>query len=277
MKATLITPVFNGKKHLRATINSVLAQCQQDWEWIIVDDGSTDGTAELLDRIEDNRIVVVHQNNAGVSAARNAGLDRARGDYVTFLDADDTLPPNALALRCAVLDANSDVDIVHGSVRIISDALPERIQQPSLSRVPLLHPLARLDPTVFFGVNYMVRRDRIGTVRFPRHVTHCEDLLFFLSLAHNARLNYAAVPDVIYEYRVRAGSAMSNLDGLEAGYLELVRQCKELPRIDAATRAVQQSRVERILFRSWVRRFRLTRAIAAVRKVRKAAAIQVSA
>lgn len=270
MKVSIITPVFNGAHVLGDAVKSIISQTLEDWEWIIVNDGSSDGTVALLDSLDNPRIHVVHRANAGASAARNAGLDRARGDYVTFLDADDVLPPDALKLRCSLLDALPDVDIVHGGVQVTSGGVPLRRYHPDLDKGPLLTRLARLEEGVFFNPNYMLRREKIDGRRFPVGVSHCEDLIFFLTLAHDADLCYAAVPDVVYEYRIQPKSAMSNLDGIERGYLELVRRTKNMSRIDAALRAAQMRRVRRILFRSWLRGLRPDRAISAIFKLRKA-------
>ena len=275
MKVSIITPVFNGDLFMRDAVAAVFAQTRTDWEWIIVNDGSTDGTGAFLDALTDPRIMVVHQANAGVSAARNTALDRVRGDYVTFLDADDVLPADAFRVRSAVLDAQPGVDIVHGSVQVTSRGVPVRRYDPDLRPGPLLQRLARMEEGVFFGTIYMLRREKIGRHRFPVGVTHCEDLIFFLTLAHEADLQYAAVSEVVYEYRVQPQSAMTNLDGLERGYLELVRHSAGLPRIDAAGRMIQQQRVRRILFRSWLRRFRPDRALAALVKLHKAASVSI--
>ena len=93
MKLSIIIPVFNDVTCIGHAIDSVLKQQFADWELIIVDDGSTDGTADVIDRIAstDKRISVVHQVNAGPGAARNTGLDAAHGEYVAFLDSDDEL------------------------------------------------------------------------------------------------------------------------------------------------------------------------------------------
>lgn len=269
-KISIITPVFNGEHCVIDAAKSVLAQTCQDWEWIVIDDGSTDATATLLDGLGDRRIQVIHQSNAGVSAARNAGLDHACGAYVTFLDSDDVLPPNALELRAAFLDAHSDVDIVNGGVRITARGHLVRYYLPVLDKVPLLDLLARLQEGVFFSVNYMLRRTCIGDHRFSVGLTHCEDLIFFLTLAHDRDLRYGAVRDIVYEYRVQDSSAMSNLDGIERGYLELIRRSKGLPRLSAATRQAQMRRVRRILIRSWLRRLRPDRAAVALVKLRRA-------
>ncbi len=250
--------------------DSVRAQTCKDWEWIIINDGSTDRTADLLDSLDDPRIRVVHQQNAGVSAARNAALDHAQGEYVTFLDADDRLPPEALDIRAGFLDAEPGIDIVHGSVQITADDRLVRCYQPDLEKGPLLDRLAQLEEGVFFGVIYMLRREKIGTHRFPEGVSHCEDLIFFLTLAHDADLQYAAVSDVVYKYRIQSNSAMTILDGLERGYIELVRRSRGMARLDDGARTVQRRRVQRILFRSWLRRARPIRAILSLFKVRNA-------
>lgn len=246
---------------------SVLAQSRGDWEWIIINDGSTDETAALLGGIADPRIQVIHQANAGASAARNVGLDHAQGEYITFLDADDLLPPAALELRAAYLDAQPDVDIVNGGVRVTSQGCLLRHYLPDLQDGPLLDRLTRLQEGVFFSVNYMLRRACIDDHRFPEGISHCEDLIFFLTLAHDKALRYGAIRDTVYDYRVQPASAMSNLDGIERGYLELIRRSHALSGLSPATRHAQIQRVRRILARSWLRRLRPDRAAKALLKL----------
>jgi len=269
IRVSVITPVFNGQSFLEGAFAAMRSQTCDDWEWIIVNDGSTDGTATLLAGFDDPRIQVIHQANAGASAARNAGLDRTRGAYITFLDADDLLPPDALALRAAYLDAQPEVDIVNGGVCVTSNGRLLRHYHPDLDEGPLLDRLARLQEGVFFNVNYMLRRACIGDHRFPEGLSHCEDLIFFLTLAHDKALRYGAVRDTIYDYRVQPASAMSNLDGIERGYLELIRRSQALSGLSPATRHAQRQRVRRILVRSWLRRLRPDRAAGALLKLRR--------
>jgi len=272
-KVSIITAVYNGARFIMDAAHSVERQSCSDWEWIIVNDGSTDSTAERLSALDDPRIQIVHQVNAGASCARNAGLDRASGEYVIFLDADDLLPPQALGLRAAFLDDHPDVDIVNGGVRVTSEGLLQRHYRPDLGKGPFLDRLARLEEGVFFGVTYMMRRVKIGDNRFPEGLSHCEDLIFFLTLAHDAKLQYAAVMDEMYEYRIQPDSAMSNLDGIERGYLELGRRSGRMIGIDDETRGIQIQRVRRILFRSWLRRGRPVRDISTLSKLHKAARV----
>ena len=90
-KVSVIIPVYNNEKYIEKCIRSVMEQTYQNLEIIVIDDGSTDGSYRILEKLKqkDKRITVIHQENAGVAAARNKGLDIAAGDYLTFVDGDD--------------------------------------------------------------------------------------------------------------------------------------------------------------------------------------------
>ena len=92
-KFTIIIPVYNAEKYLKMALDSVLAQSFQDWECICIDDGSKDGSANILDSyaLSDERFKIIHQDNGGEGAARNAGLKIAKGEYVALVDSDDVL------------------------------------------------------------------------------------------------------------------------------------------------------------------------------------------
>lgn len=95
---TVIIPIYNAKDYLEAAFDSILSQTLTDWELFLVDDGSTDGTSEMCDIMasDDSRIHVIHQKNEGPAAARNAAIDKARGKYLYFMDADDWAVPEML-------------------------------------------------------------------------------------------------------------------------------------------------------------------------------------
>ena len=99
VKISIIVPVFNMENHLGECLDSIITQSFKDIEIICVNDGSTDNSLEILKKYQDNdsRIKIITQNNKGLSAARNTGLDHANGDYIYFIDSDDYLEPNALS------------------------------------------------------------------------------------------------------------------------------------------------------------------------------------
>lgn len=111
-KVTVVIPVYNGERYIRETLESVFAQTFCDYEILCVNDGSTDGSAALL-KIYGEQVRVVHQENAGQSAARNTGVALARGGYIAFLDQDDWWYPSKLEQQVAVLAAAPDVVLVH--------------------------------------------------------------------------------------------------------------------------------------------------------------------
>lgn len=105
MTVSVIIPTYNCASHIRSAVNSVLSQTLQSFEIIIVDDGSTDDTASIAKEYrEENRIQYIYQNNQGVSCARNRGIYAASGQYIAFLDADDTIVPEALAVLVQSLE-----------------------------------------------------------------------------------------------------------------------------------------------------------------------------
>ncbi len=96
MKFTVVIPLYNKERHIGRAIKSVISQTYEDFELIVVDDGSTDNSIEEAIRIEDPRIRLIKQSNGGVSSARNKGISLAKYDYIGFLDADDAWKPNFL-------------------------------------------------------------------------------------------------------------------------------------------------------------------------------------
>jgi len=110
---SVLLPVFNGESLIRGAIDSILAQTFRDFELIVVDDGSTDGTAAVLSEYRDPRVILLrHERNRGLIAALNTGLAVARGDYVARHDADDLSVPERLQLQSDFLNANEDVSVV---------------------------------------------------------------------------------------------------------------------------------------------------------------------
>lgn len=97
-KISVIVPVYNCEKYITRCLDSILSQTFQNFECIVVDDGSTDGSSTICDKYaeQDARFTVIHQKNGGVSAARNAGIDACKGEWLAFVDSDDWCEPNML-------------------------------------------------------------------------------------------------------------------------------------------------------------------------------------
>lgn len=115
---SVIVPVYNIAPYVRRCIESLLCQSFLDFELLIIDDGSTDGSAAICDEYagKEKCIRVIHQINAGVTAARRRGVEEAKGDWICFVDGDDILPQNAF---CDLYGYTSDVDIVIGRIHLV--------------------------------------------------------------------------------------------------------------------------------------------------------------
>lgn len=120
VKVSIIVPVYNVKDYLERSINSVLNQSYKNWELILIDDGSTDGSAEICDRYssENEKIVVKHQKNSGSGIARQNGVDIAKGEYLCFLDPDDYLNKKALENNVSIISSSNPDVIVNGYYQI---------------------------------------------------------------------------------------------------------------------------------------------------------------
>lgn len=113
MKVSIMMPVYNGMPLIKASVESIQNQSFTDWECVIVDDGSTDGTSAYLDTLDDPRFVVHHfEKNQGRPAARQKALELTKGEYITMLDAEDLMAPDRLKVQIEYLDNNPDVALV---------------------------------------------------------------------------------------------------------------------------------------------------------------------
>lgn len=189
---SVIIPVYNSELYLRDCLNSVLAQTYQDLEIICVNDGSTDNSQDILADIvrQDSRMKVLSQENLGVSMARNAGLDVAMGDYITFVDSDDILEPDIYEVLLS-LARKYYADIVHcGYKKIHLDGSTKDVCGTGKLLVQDGQEASRclLSGKHFAGgpCNKLYRSSLVGRTRFDTTLKINEDLLFNAKLFQKA-------------------------------------------------------------------------------------------
>ena len=203
---SVIIPVYNVERYLERCILSVLNQTFADFELILIDDGSPDRSGIICDKFasEDKRIIVIHQKNCGVSAARNAGLDIARGKYVVFIDSDDTVDANYL--ECM---RRYDADIVIAGIKnySIDGSLHHTITLPHQNFDKITKDSV-CQLISFNALNYPVSKRYISSIiqrynlTFSEKMDLCEDTLFFSEyLCHCSSIQYtSAMPYNYYKY-----------------------------------------------------------------------------
>lgn len=181
---SVIIPTFNAARYIRYAVDSVLSQSFPSYEVIVIDDGSTDNTRDVLMSYGD-RIHYVFQNNKGVSAARNSGLDLARGRFVAFLDADDYFLPDKLHEQVAAFKAIPSLDIVHSGWRIVNEAGATIKEEAPWHHIPELNLEAWLLWKPVFPGAMMFRKgclEKVGGFDTRLHQAEDVDLVFRLAL-----------------------------------------------------------------------------------------------
>ena len=210
---SIIVPVYNVESYLTATIESILQQTYNNFEVILVDDGSTDSSGAICDQwvLKDSRISVIHKNNGGLSSSRNVGLELAKGDYIAFIDSDDLIEDSMLDEMASILDQDNKIGIVSCSISTFindSDKLKTFLNTgPSdmysfydYYRLILQH---KKDNSV---CNKLYRKEIIGKSRFAEGKIN-EDILFNVELLLqniDNKIFYLSKP--FYHYRLRSGS-----------------------------------------------------------------------
>lgn len=204
---SIIMPVYNTAAFLPAALDSILAQTYPAWEAILVDDGSTDDSGAICDSYaaRDRRFRVIHKINAGVSAARNIGLDAARGEYIGFVDSDDWADPAMIATMVDDLERN-DADVAKCGFRTVEQ---DRTHEPSRGPFRIIDggQAARLlyenKKIRSFLWDKLYRRS-IFNVRFPEGRVY-EDMHVLLWVLANAR-EVTVNSKPLYNYRQRGDS-----------------------------------------------------------------------
>ena len=198
-----IMPTYNGAPFLAAAIDSVVAQTYTDWELIVVNDGSTDDTVEVLQRYTDPRIRIVHlARNQGRARARNVALEHARGRYIAICDSDDMSVPERLARQVAFLDGHHDIDVVGSQMLFFwGDAPPQPGTLYPESPDAIARRFARGRMAVANGT-CLLRAEC-----FARFGAYCPDLVavedfeLFLRMYRSCRFQTLPEPLLLYRHR----------------------------------------------------------------------------
>lgn len=210
MKYSVIVPVYNVESYISKCVDSILACDCHDFELLLVDDGSTDGSGLICDNYgqQDSRVRVFHKQNGGVSSARNLGLEHACGEWIMFVDSDDWVSDTFFDIE----DTSADI-IERPYSRISEDGKVVSRYCPSSHRI-----IEERDDLFDFFVNErinvlwnkVIRRSLIGTTRFNESVSIGEDFLLYLEiLKHVKRYEFSEKGE--YFYLHRTGSAMTNM------------------------------------------------------------------
>ncbi len=229
---SIIIPVFNAGKFLDMLLESIEKQTYRDFECIIVNDGSTDNSKEICRKFadRDERFIIINQNNAGVSAARNTGLDKAKGKYIAFADSDDVLEVDMYAtLIKALIDLDADVascNFIHeekiSQLTANTNSVFKIYQQP-------IDSFYNDDISLDALWNKVYRAKIIGQIRFAPDISYTEDQLFVAEVLLRAK-TLALTKAVKYHYMKHGESLSRRLGSYDfwLGHVRAMHQVYEM-------------------------------------------------
>lgn len=213
-KVSVIIPAYNGQRHIENAMQSILSQTRVPDEIIVIDDGSTDNTAEIVLRFGP-RIKYVYKPNGGVASARNEGIRIAEGQYLAFLDQDDWWPNDMLALTLAKFEENKGLEVVMGlsQIEFEEGALPNRfgVDKSQLTAAHLL-----VGSAVFSRSSF----DRLGL--FNENLPAANDVDWF-NRAREAKLPTVVLPSITLYHRRHADNASNDTKWLRSEMMKAMK------------------------------------------------------
>jgi glycosyltransferase involved in cell wall biosynthesis len=238
-RVTVVTAAYNSARYISETIESVLAQTYSDYDYVVIDDGSTDGTANIIARYAP-RVTVIHQQNAGAGAARNRGVEIAEGEYVAIIDADDVWAPEKLERQVAAMDQwDPDAGLCYTnatSVRVDGTTLETAMITPH-EQLTCLMAVTGYHPIVTSSV--LFRRRYLESRPYRTNLPATEDYHVNLKVLWRSGERSIFIDEPLVRYRVVETSVLRQIDPLEKGRLTLkaietfiddMRMEKPLPR-----------------------------------------------
>lgn len=271
-QVSVVVPAYNAEATLAETLASIQSQSLRDIEILVVDDGSTDRTAQIMAQIaaDDRRVTALHQSNAGVATARNTGMAKASGQFAAFCDADDIWHPHKLERQVAALRADPQAGLCYAWHRRIGQ--DDRILSSS--------PTPRIEGFVLHqhlewnfisnGSTVLVPMELARATGFDACLHEagnqgCEDYLFQLRIAHKHR--FVCVPAYLVGYRQGAGGMSRGVDRMIRSHLQTFAIMEAvLPEDAALKRVIDQRRTQLLieLSRNRLRRRDMTAAVSAL-------------
>lgn len=229
-KISVIVPVYNVEAYLERCVESILQQTYAHFELILINDGSTDSSGQICDRLASQyeNIKVYHIENAGVSNARNMGIQLATGSWVTFIDSDDFVTQDYLAtLASAVEGLNVGFVIAplhHIKNGIVTDIPPHSGKTELWSTEETMKELLMTTRTSFFPVAKLFKRDLLADEKFNTNYHLAEDALFLTELLLKTRCSSVFIDKPVYYYDHREGSATTSVNQYVFDTIEVYQQ-----------------------------------------------------
>jgi len=217
---SVVIPAYNAEKYIEEAINSVLNQTFQDFEVIVIDDGSQDSTKEKVLNYSDSRIKYIYKENGGPSTARNAGIKNAKGEYIAFLDYDDIWMPQKLERQLAKFSLEPDLGLVYSWVQSINpDGSTRFVSEPE--NEGWVHNEIILDNFQHNGSIQLVKKECFEKAGyFDESLLNAQDWDMWIRLAKYYK--FGVVKEILVRYRVRSDSLSKRHRRLNKAFIRIM-------------------------------------------------------
>ncbi|MBD2103241.1 glycosyltransferase [Leptolyngbya sp. FACHB-261] len=220
---SVIVPAYNAEQTISETIQSVQQQTFTDFELIVINDGSTDKTLDILEQIQDPRLKIFTYANAGLPMARNRGIGIATGEFITFIDADDLWVPDKLELQLMAIQKSPEIGAAYSWTAFIDAAGRFLYAREPIFLEGDIYPHLLVKNFISNGSNILVRRRVVECAgRFEPTLKSAEDWDYYLRLA--SRCQFAVVPKYQILYRQSSQSMTSKVDVMEKYNLQVIER-----------------------------------------------------
>ena len=243
---SVVMPVYNGERYLEETLRSLLSQTFTDFELLIIDDGSTDATPDIIERAADARIRYLrNERNMGISYSANRGIEESRGKYMARADADDIHLPHRLAVQWEFMEQHPEIAVCGGLLDMFDAAkgvypLPE---EPEVIKAHLAFYCSLAQPSSFFRKDFLIR----NVVRYDQSFIAAGDLDLWYRITHNYGGLLANIPQVLVLYRVHEHSISRTAEGKQSNAASFTR-CRHFEEWGIALTDAQRKLHHRICF-----------------------------
>jgi len=236
MKISIIIPAYNAEKYIERCVNSIINQTYKNIEIIIVNDGSTDMTKEKVEKIKDDRIIILNQENFGVSSARNIGIKKATGMYIMFVDSDDYIEKDTVEKVINVI-SNTNVDIVKFNYNNLdkenkiepSQENYEQYENKELKRNEILEFMEEVlkGKVNAFVWTLALKREIANNINFNTKLGMMEDLLFYIETLPKIK-NMYIINDRMYNYCINEESVSNSNKYYYKNFIDTLEACNQI-------------------------------------------------
>ena len=247
-KVSVICIVYNSMVYLPRTVASVLAQTLNDFELLIIDDGSSDNVVAWVSTLNDPRVKLISQANRGIPGARNTGIEHARGEYLAFLDGDDLWEPTKLEKQVACLEARPEVGLVHTAIRYV-DANDQEVNQVLGVRGDgdVWREVVIQNP-VRCGSSPLVRRECFETVGvFDPDLFFCDDWDMWIRIA--TRYHFTVINEPLTLYRQHGANMTKSYQAIMPNFKKVIERAFQAS--DVNTPLKEEAYGRAYLFAAW--------------------------